>query len=234
MSRTQIDNSRKAQASVSRTDEIAMLRSVRFTVVSGTMPTPTLHSTRRQMASKLRNCTRSRNGRPTRFALSAKKSLNRAGAVEADHVVVEHLGEADARAAGERMVLRHHQHEAIAAERKRMQAAVIDSAGDDADIGRAFRHQPDDLVGQPLLEIDADIGISHQERAQRLGQEFGKRIGVGKHPHLAGEPARVRGQIFLQAFALRQDAARVLKQCAPGLGRHHALAAAHQQFGAES
>jgi hypothetical protein len=50
-----------------------MVPEVRCTVVSGTMPTPTLHSTRRQMASKLRSCTRRRNGRPMRLALSARK-----------------------------------------------------------------------------------------------------------------------------------------------------------------
>ena len=46
---------------------------MRCAVVSGTMPTPTLHSTSRQMASKLRSCTRRRNGRPIRLALSARK-----------------------------------------------------------------------------------------------------------------------------------------------------------------
>ena len=86
----------------------------------------------------------------------------------------------------------HHQHEAVAAERERVQAAVIDGAGDDADVAGAFRDQADDLVGQALLEIDADVGIGGEERAQRLGQEFGERIGVGQHPHLAGQPARVR------------------------------------------
>ena len=228
MSRTQIDNSRNAQGSVRRTDEIAMLRSVRFTVVSGTMPTPTLHSTRRQMASKRAQL----HAQPQRPAdavrLVGEKALDRAGAVEADHVVVEHLGKTDTRAAGERMRLRHHQHEAVAAERKRLQAAVIDGAGDDADVGGAFRHQADDLVGQALLEVDADVGIGHQKRAQRLRQEFGERVGVGQHPHLAGEPARIRRQVFLQAFGLRQDSARVLQQGAPGRRRHHALAAAHQ------
>jgi hypothetical protein len=69
----QIDSSRSAQGSVRRTALIAMLRSVRRTVVSGTMPTPTLHSTSRQIASKLRSCTRRRMARPMRLALSARK-----------------------------------------------------------------------------------------------------------------------------------------------------------------
>ena len=115
------------------------------------------------------------------------------------------------------MVARHHQHEAVAAERKRVQAAVVDRAGDDADVAGAFRDQPDDLVAQPLLEIDADVGIGRQERAQRLRQEFGERVGVGQHPHLAGEPARIGREVLLQPLGLRQDAAGVLQQRAPGL-----------------
>src|SRR5664280_992204 len=63
-----------------------------------------------------------------------KEALDRAGAVEADNVVFEHLGKADARTAGERMVAGNYQYETVAAERERMQAAVIDGAGDDADI----------------------------------------------------------------------------------------------------
>ena len=56
-----------------RDDLIAMVFDTRRAVVSGTMPMPTLHSTSRQTASKLRNCTRSRNGRPMRTALVARK-----------------------------------------------------------------------------------------------------------------------------------------------------------------
>ncbi len=114
-----------------------------------------------------------------------------------------------------------------------MQAAVIDRAGDNADIARTVRDQADDLVAQALLEVDADIGIGHQERAQGLRQEFGERISVGEHAHLAGEPARIGAQILLQALALRQDRARMLQQRAAGLGGCYAGAAAHQQFGAE-
>ena len=56
-----------------RARNIAMVRATRRAVVSGTMPIPTLHSTRRHTASKLRNCTRSRSGCPMRAALSARK-----------------------------------------------------------------------------------------------------------------------------------------------------------------
>jgi acyl dehydratase len=72
----QMVSSRTAQGSVSGTTTIAMVRATRRAVLSGTMPMPTLHSTRRHTASKLRNCTRSRSGCPMRAALSARKRCN--------------------------------------------------------------------------------------------------------------------------------------------------------------
>ncbi len=66
-----------------------------------------------------------------------------------------------------------------------MQAGVIDGAGDDADVGGAFRDQADDLVAHALLKIDADVGVGREERTQCLRQKFGKRVGVGQDAHLA-------------------------------------------------
>ena len=72
-----------------------------------------------------------------------------------------------------------------------------------------------------------------EERAQRLGQELGERIGVGEHAHLAGEPARIGAEVLAQPFGLRQHRARVLQQGAAGLRRRDPLPAAHQQRRAE-
>ena len=55
------------------------------------------------------------------------------------------------------MLARDHEHEAVAAERIGFQRPRIDSAGDDAEIGDAFRDQADDLVAEALFQIDADI-----------------------------------------------------------------------------
>ena len=49
-----------------------------------------------------------------------------------------------------------------------LEAAHVDGAGDDPDIADPFGHQPDDLVGQALLQIDADMGMAGQEGAERL------------------------------------------------------------------
>ena len=73
-------------------------------VVSGTMPMPTLHSTNRHTASKLRNCTRSRNGLPIAHRFAGEEALQRAGAIESDEVVVEHVFKTDLRSFRQRMV----------------------------------------------------------------------------------------------------------------------------------
>src|SRR4029079_17178968 len=66
--------------------------------------------------------------------LAAEEALNRAGTVETDKIVVEHVGKFHLGAARQRMILRHHQHEAVAAERIGGQPPGIDRAGDDADV----------------------------------------------------------------------------------------------------
>ncbi len=189
-----------------------MVRATRRAVVSGTMPIPTLHSTRRHTASKLRSCTRSRSGWPMRAALSARKRCSALARSSPTKSWSSTWRERDLGALGERMIARDHQHEAILAERIGLERARVDGAGDDAEVGDALGDQADDLVAQPLLEVDADIGMGGQERAQRLRQELGQRVGVGEHPDLAGEPARIGAEVLAQALGLAQDRARVLQQ----------------------
>ena len=139
--------------------------------------------------------------------------------------MLEHLLETDPGALRQRMVARDHEHEAVAAERKGFERAGIDRAGDDAEVGHAFGDQADDLVAQALLQIDADIRVRGEERAQRLRQELGQRIGVRQHPDLAGEAAAIGAEILVQALGLPQDCARMLQQRAAGLRRASRLAA---------
>ncbi len=56
-------------------------------------------------------------------------------------------------------VLRHPEHETVAAERIGLERAGVDRTGDDAEIGDALGDQADDFVAQALLELDADIGM---------------------------------------------------------------------------
>ena len=131
------------------------------------------------------------------------------------------------------MVARDHEHETVAAERVGGEPPGIDGSRHDADVGDPFGDQADDLVGQPFLEVDADMGMRGQERAQGLGQELGERIGVRQDADLAGEPARIGPEVFAHPFGLRQDRAGVLQQGAARLRRRHPLAVAHQERGAE-
>ena len=136
------------------------------------MPTPTLRSTSRHTAVEAAQL----HAQPDRAADAARlvgeEALQRARAIEPDEIVIEHLGEADLGAARERMIARHHQHEAVAAERIGREPPGIDRAGNDADVGDALGDQPDDLVGQPLLEIDADIADA------RRGTSSASRAGI--------------------------------------------------------
>jgi hypothetical protein len=87
----------------------------------------------------------------------------------------------------------------------------------------------DDLVGEPLLEVDRDLRVRREELAQRLGQEFRERVGVRENSHLPGRAARIGAEVLAQARRLRQHGAGVLQQGAAGGRRRHALAAAHQE-----
>ena len=171
-------SSRSAQESVSCTALIAIVRSralhgglrhdadtdVAFNQTTDGIEAAQLHTQTKRTAYAIR--------------LVGKESLDCAGAVEADHVVVKHFGKADVRPGRKRMFFCNHEHEPVASERKRIQAAVVDGTGNDADIGVAFGNQAYDFVTESLLEVHTDVRIGHQEGAQRLRQELGERIGV--------------------------------------------------------
>ena len=96
--------------------------------------------------------------------LLGEETLQRARAVEPDEVMLEHIREGDLRALGEGMAARNHEHEAVAAERISLKRAGVDGAGDDAEIGHSFGDQTDDLVTEPLLEVDADMRMGGEKR----------------------------------------------------------------------
>ena len=165
--------------------------------------------------------------------LVCEKALQGAGAVKPNEVVAEHVAEADIRSRGEGVSARHHEDETVAAERIGLEPARVHRARHDADIADPFGDEADDFVAEPLLKVDGDLRMVGQKGAQGLGQELGERVGVGQELDLAGEPARIAAEVLAQALRLRQDGARMLEQGAPGRGRRHALAPAHQERGAD-
>jgi hypothetical protein len=52
------------------------------------------------------------------------------------------------------MPARHRQNEPVLAEGICFQRAHVDGGSDDAEVGDPFGDEPDDLVAQPLLDID--------------------------------------------------------------------------------
>ena len=87
---------------------------------------------------------------------------------------------------------------------------MIDGAGNDADIGAAVRNQADNLVAQPLFQVDADIRIGRKERTKCLRQKFGQRVGIGTAP----APARPgRGHEGVRSSCRRSLCARIDRAC---------------------
>lgn len=101
-----------------------------------------------------------------------KMLLKRTPLAQSNKRLVEHLAEGDVPAARQLVSTRHRENQSVDAERERLQVAKVDDIGDDAGIDDAFRHRLHDLVAGPLLQIDVDIGMGHQERGERLGQEL--------------------------------------------------------------
>jgi hypothetical protein len=161
--------------------------------------------------------------------LAAKEALNGARPVEADEILVKHLRKADLGFFRQRMIARHHQDEAVAAERIGGQPPRIHRAGDNADVADTLGDQSDDLVAQALFEVDADVRMGGQERAQSLGQEFGQRVGVGQHPDVPAQPAGIGAKILPQPLGLAQHGAGVLQKRPAGLGRRDAMSRPDQQ-----
>ena len=49
---------------------------------------------------------------------------------------------------------------------------------DNAEIGNSLGDQTDNLIAQALFEIDADMRMRGEERAERFREKFGQRISV--------------------------------------------------------
>src|SRR5208283_633265 len=162
-----------------------------------------------------------------------EKTLQSAGAIQADEVVVENLFKSDLVALPQRIGARNDQHEAVAAERIGFERTGIDGSGDDAEVSDPLGDQPDNLVAQALLQIDADVRVRGQKRAERFRQKLGQRVGVRQHPDLPGEAAAISAEILMQTLGLAQYRAGMLQQGAAGLRRRDTLAAASEQYDAE-
>ena len=121
------------------------------------------------------------------------------------------------------------ENEAVAAEGIGLEPPRIDRAGNDPDVADALGDEADDLVAQALLEVDAHLRMAGEESAQRLGQEFGQRIGVRENPDLAGKPAREGAEVLAQALRLGEDLAGMLEERASGGSRHDPLPGAHEE-----
>ena len=123
--------------------------------------------------------------------------------------MAEHVLETGLRLFRQRVIVGDHQDETVAAKRIGLQRARIDGSSDNAKIGNALGNQADDLVAQPLLQIDADIRMRGQKRRQRFRQKLRQRIGIGQDTDLTGKAAAVGAEVLMQLLGLTQNRTRM-------------------------
>src|SRR5208282_3795832 len=165
--------------------------------------------------------------------LAGEEALQGAGAIQPDEVVVENLFKSDLIALPQRIGARNNQHEAVAAEGIGFERAGIDGSGNDAEVSDPLGDQPDNLVTQALLQIDADVRVRGEKGAERFRQKLGQRVGVRQHPDLPGEAATISAEILMQPLGLAQYRTGMLQQGAAGLRWGDTLAATPEQHDAE-
>ncbi len=103
---------------------------------------------------------------------------------------------------------------------KRFKTRDLDRGRDNSDIRRTICDGSDDLVAEPFLQIDVHLRMRHQEVAERLGQKFGQRIGIGQQPNLSLDALGILRKFAVHPLRLlQQQTARDEPECDPaGVG----------------
>src|SRR6202521_5131489 len=110
------------------------------------------------------------------------------------------------------MVRRDHENEPVDAERQDLETCYFDCAGDDSDVGRALGDGGENLVAQPILQIDVHLRMRSEKIAERLWQQLGRRIGIGHQPNLALYALRVLRQVAMHSLGLLQQYPRMVSE----------------------
>ncbi len=158
-----------------------------------------------------------------------QKGLQRAVAVHADKVLVQHLGKRDLLVAAPGGCVGGDQHQAVGAEVQAGQAVGVHLAGDDAQVRPAFADVVRNVGIGAFLQVHADVRVLHQVGGQDVGHELRHRRGVGKDAHMAAQAGAVFLQIGLQLAGLLQHGAGMVQE---GLARRrqaHSASLSNQQ-----
>jgi hypothetical protein len=86
--------------------------------------------------------------------------------------VGHHFAEIDLAAAGQLVLLRHHQHQAILAEGDALDALGQRMLGGKAEVGNAGGDGARDLAALAFLHVDGDALVLGEEAGERLRQIF--------------------------------------------------------------
>ena len=137
--------------------------------------------------------------------------------------MAERLGEAQRRAAGQRMARRHRHAKPVAPVGANSEPAQVDQVPEHAEIGGAFTQAAQDVRAHPLVEADADLRPVLDEGGDVVGQLLGERRRAGQHANAALHAGAEAAELDAQALEAAEDLAGA---CQQGLARRRRLDAA--------
>jgi transposase, IS5 family len=105
-------------------------------------------------------------------------AAERAVAREAHHLAAQGLDESDTPALGERVPLRHDEHEPVRAERHDCEIREVGMVGSDTDLRQPLRDGPRDFGTRPLVQVHIHTRVGGEEGGKDLGQIFRRGGGI--------------------------------------------------------
>jgi uncharacterized protein len=146
--------------------------------------------------------------------------LQGAAGRQAHEILVQRLAERDAAALGERMTVRHDQHQAIQGEGHGLEfRRGVDRVGYDAELDPSARDRTHDLRAGALFDLEVDIWMAGKKAADQGRQEFQRGRRVGQHADPATQALGELAEFAAHLVELPADDARVMDQGETGRSR---------------
>ena len=155
--------------------------------------------------------------------------LQRAALHESHEVMPGHVLQQHLRLRRQRMAARHDQRQRIVPEYARAQAMQVGRVRQHPDVARARPQRVGDLVAEALFQVDGNMRVVLEERAEHGRQVFAERRGVAQHANVPLQASPVVVEFATHAVDLAKHQPGMMDQRAPGGCDLHAARLAHQQ-----
>ena len=155
------------------------------------------------------------------------------GGLHRDERLRLQLAELDARAHGQRMILRHDGEELLRPEVVPREVVGHDHVRAEAEVGLALRDLLGEIGGVVLVQLDADLRVTRVEFAEEHGQDVAAEGMQKREVHDAAVPLRRRRDLLLRRRELPEHPVDMKEEVLPCRGQRRALSRAVQQLRAE-